>query len=349
MEELAPLGRYLALVRGRLPDRVPVSPFIMSLAARYIGVDYGDYCRHGEVMARAQIECVRRFGYDSVNVTADAVREAETVGLRVAWPENDVPAAAGEPLIWSTDDLRRLVLPDPLGANRMHEQIKAVTLMRRALEAEGQLCWGWVEAPFEESAILRNLNYFMVDLVERPELAHQILRFSLELAIEFGLAQIEAGTPFLGIGDPICTLASAKHFEKFNLPYLTRLIAAFKRRGAVLLYHVCGNARHLLPLLAQLDVDVIQLDSKIDLAEARRILPERIAIMGNLDPTQVMLNGAPPEVLAAGRECIRKAGRAGQFILSAGCEVPRDTPYENLDALVQCAVEFGRYPLADAE
>jgi uroporphyrinogen decarboxylase len=39
-------------------------------------------------------------------------------------------------------------------------------------------------------------------------------------------------------------------------------------------------------------------------------------------------------------------GPGGGFILSPGCEVPRDTPLENLEAFVQAAKTYGRYPLS---
>ncbi|MBL7063673.1 MAG: hypothetical protein ISS49_05615 [Anaerolineae bacterium] len=55
--------RYVAVCELREPDRVPVSPLIMTFAAQLAGIDYADYCRHGEVMAQAQLECIRRFGY----------------------------------------------------------------------------------------------------------------------------------------------------------------------------------------------------------------------------------------------------------------------------------------------
>ena len=67
---MTPLERYLAVCNGELPDRAPVSPFIMQFAAQVAGVSYRDYCLSGEVMAHAQMTCAKRFGYDSVNVTS---------------------------------------------------------------------------------------------------------------------------------------------------------------------------------------------------------------------------------------------------------------------------------------
>jgi uroporphyrinogen decarboxylase len=342
---MTPFERYTAVCEGRLPDRVPVSPFIMSFAARVAGVRYEDYCRSGEVMARAQIECVRRFGYEGVNVTSDAVREAETLGVEVYWPEDDVPATGGDTFIRSEDDLKRLHLPDPLGANRMHEQIKALQILNHELRDEGQICFGWVEAPFEEAAILRDINLFMTDLYVRPDFAKELIRFALDMETAFGLAQIEAGARFIGVGDPIGTLVSPSHFLEFNFLYVSQMLNTFRKRGAIVLYHVCGSTQALLPCFAELNANIIQLDSLVDLAEARSVLPERMVIMGNLDPVGDMLFGTPDKVIETSKTCIQKAGVNGRFILSPGCEVPRDTPPANLEALISCADDFGSYPI----
>jgi len=336
--------RYLAVCELREPDRVPVSPLIMTFAARLAGIPYGDYCRYGELLAQAQLACIRRFGYDSVNVTSDAVREAETVGALVFWQEDEVPGAGEEPLIKGREDLKRLRLPDPLGHNRMHEQIKALKILRQEL-GDDEVVYGWVEAPFQESAMLRNINYFMVDIIENPALVHELMRFSLEMELVFGLAQIEAGARFIGVGDAVASLTSPRHYEEFNFPYVAELIAGLKKAGARVKYHACGNSRALLPLFAQLEADIINLDTLVDLAEAKRVLGHRMCLKGKLDPTRVLLQGTPDTVRAAARQCLRDAGEGGGFILSPGCEVPRDTPPENLAALVNAAKTYGRYPL----
>ncbi len=334
--------RYVAACELRRPDRVPVSPLIMTFAARLAGVDYAQYCRHGELLAEAQLGCIRRFGYDSVNVTADAVREAETLGAPVAWPEDEVPSTTDEPFIKGPDDLKKLHLPDPLGANRMHEQIKALQILEHEL-GDGQVVYGWVEAPFQEAAILRNLNYFMTDIYDNPELVHAMLRFTTEMELTFGLAQIEAGARFIGVGDPIASLASPRVYRQFNQPYLRELIAGLKRAGARVKYHACGNTAALLPLFGDLGVDILNLDSAVDLGTAKGLLGGRVCLKGNLDPVRVLMNGTPDEVTVAAQRCIAQAGEGGGFILSPGCEVPRDTPPANLEALVRAATTFGTY------
>ncbi len=336
--------RYEAVCNLQEPDRVPVSPFIMTFAARVIGVPYIDYCKSGEVMARGQLECIRKFGYDSVALGSDAVREAETVGAEIFWQEDEVPGTSPEPFIKDRSDLKKLHLPDPLGDNRMHEQVKALRTLRDELGDEG-VVYAWVEAPFQESSMLRNINYFMMDIIENPDLVHELMRFSLEMELAFGLAQIEAGARYVGVGDAVASLTSPRHYEEFNFPYLKQLIEGLQQAGARVKYHACGNTKALLPLYADLGADIINLDSAVDLSEAKAILGDTVCLKGNVDPAGVLLLGTPEQVIHASQESIDRGGAGGGFILSPGCEVPRDTSYENLRAMVETAKTYGQYPL----
>ena len=332
----------MAVVKGELPDRAPVSPFIMQFAARVANVPYRDYCLYGEVLAQAQMACVKRFGYDSVNVTSDAVREYEAVGGPVAYfDEESVPAAEPMPFIQSRDDLKKLHIPDPLGPNLMAEQIKALKILQH--ELPDQVVYAWVEAPFQESSILRDINYFMVDIRTDPEFAKEILKFAVELEIEFALAQIEAGAKFMGVGDAIASLASAEDYAEFNLPYLSRLVDEIKRHSVIVKYHACGRSKHMWPYIKQLNIDILNLDSLIDFGEARAFFGDKFVLKGNVNPIEELLQATPDVVRAASKASFEKAGQHGKFILSPGCEVPPQTPYENLEALIESATRYASY------
>jgi MtaA/CmuA family methyltransferase len=342
---MTPLERYLAVCNGQLPDRAPVSPFIMQFAAKIAGVSYRDYCLSGEVMAAAQVACVRRFGYDSVNVTSDAVREYQALGGPTAdFGEESVPAAEPVPFIQDLDDLKRLRLPDPLGDNPMREQITALKILLHELPE--QPVYAWVEAPFQESCILRDINYFMVDLRTNPELPKEILKFVVEMETDFAYAQIEAGAQFIGIGDAIASLGSAQDYAKFNFPYLSELVDRIKKRGIYIKYHACGRTKHLWQYIKQLNIDILNLDSLIDFGEAREFFGDKFVLKGNLNPITEMMDATPEIIHATSQRSFAQAGQHGKFILSPGCELPPQTPPENLDVLVESARLFCSYTSA---
>jgi uroporphyrinogen-III decarboxylase len=87
--------------------------------------------------------------------------------------------------------------------------------------------------------------------------------------------------------------------------------------------------------MGRLGCAIVDLDSMVPIAEARAQMgPEQI-LLGNMNPVAVLRNSTPAAVTAAIADCHRDAGP--RFIVGAGCEVPRDTPAENLHALGEYA------------
>jgi uroporphyrinogen decarboxylase len=80
-----------------------------------------------------------------------------------------------------------------------------------------------------------------------------------------------------------------------------------------------------------------------DLAEVKRRHGARIGLMGNLHTTDVVLKGTPEVVRNASKWCIDVAAEGGGFILSTGDQVGRDTPDENVYAMIEAAHDFGVY------
>jgi uroporphyrinogen-III decarboxylase len=73
----------------------------------------------------------------------------------------------------------------------------------------------------------------------------------------------------------------------------------------------------------------------VPLDEARSQMGPRQILLGNLNPVSILRDGTPEMVREAVAQCHQQAGP--RYIVGAGCEVPRDTPKENLRALCQYA------------
>jgi uroporphyrinogen decarboxylase len=82
-----------------------------------------------------------------------------------------------------------------------------------------------------------------------------------------------------------------------------------------------------------------------DLAECKEKFGHKLALMGNLHTTSVMLFGSVTDVRRESLKAILAAGKNGGFVLSTGDQCGRDTPFENIFEIVKVAKEFGTYPL----
>jgi MtaA/CmuA family methyltransferase len=320
--------RYDAMLRGEAVDFLPRVPILMQFAAEEIGSNYGRYAESFTVLTEAHLHCAREFGIDQLSVISDPYREASGFGAEVTFDPSG-PGCARAPL----QDSRNLALlehPDPRLSPRMRDRVEAVR--RFAKEGQGEFSiMGWIEGPAAEAADLRGVQNFLFDLYDDPTFLGELMDRCVEVGIEFARAQIEAGADTIGIGDAIASQISPTMYEELVQPRQKELLTAIRKMGARIRLHICGNITHLLPGIADLPLDILDLDHLVDLATAREKIPSPVALAGNIDPVAGVSRGTRESIRSQVEECYRIAGNP--FLVNAGCEVPPATPRENFRAL----------------
>lgn len=328
---MKPLERYLATLEGRPVDYLPRLPILMQFAAEHIGSNYGAFASDYKVLTESNIACAREFGIDQMNTMSDPYRETQGFGAKIIYEPNMVPRCERHPLE-DAPDFSRLPRPNPLEAERMRDRIDAVRTYHQRVGGEYSIM-GWVEGPAAEAADLRRLDNFFVDLLEDEAYVGALMDLCVDVALEFSRAQVQAGADTIGIGDAVASQVSAATYERLILPREQRLVKGLKAMGARVRMHICGNITHLLPGLADLGLDVIDVDHMVCLDKVRKVLGAKVAIGGNLDPVNDILRGNPESIRAKLAHCYASAGHP--FVVNAGCEIPSGTPRENLRALCE--------------
>jgi uroporphyrinogen decarboxylase len=113
---------------------------------------------------------------------------------------------------------------------------------------------------------------------------------------------------------------------------VTRAIARLRRDDVPVILFVNGCA-HLLEAMAESGADVLSVDWRVSLSEARR-RSGRLALQGNLDPG--VLQGPPEKVASRTREMIAETGGRGH-IVNLGHGVLPPTPIESVEAFFDTA------------
>ena len=138
-------------------------------------------------------------------------------------------------------------------------------------------------------------------------------------------------------------------FRELSLPTLQEITAVCKSGGVPSQLHCCGPEYDLVRIAAEeTDLDSINpLEpppmGDCDLARVKREFGRKLSLMGNLHTTDVMLRGSRADVVRAAKQAIDAAAEGGGFILSTGDQCGRDTPDENIAALIETARGYGQY------
>jgi len=332
--------RVLAHLEGRPVDRLPLMPITMMFAAVQTGARYRDYCTDYRVLVEGQIRTAEAFGFDYVNTMSDPAREAADCGAPVEYFESQpVALIEDQALLADKTKLASLKIPDPLGGGRMHNGIKALALFKERV-GKDKIIEGWIEGPIAEGADLRGINTLMMDFFDDPPFVHDLFAFVIELELRFAREQLKAGADVIGVGDAAASLVGPDIYHEFVWPYEKKLVDGIHALGGKVRLHICGHTRRILEGMGKLGCDIVDLDSMAPISEARQKMGPHTILLGNLNPVSVLRNGNPADVTAAITECHQQAG--SPFIVGAGCEVPRDTPPENLRAL--CAYAHTHQP-----
>ena len=324
-EEMTPYDRTYRRLAGEPVDRLPNQNILMGFAARYIGSTYDRMVQDYRVLVEGHLRAIEAFHIDWASTCSDPMRETSAFGAAVVFPHDRVPYSP-TPFLATYADWNKLALWDPWERERTRDRLQAVELYREKVGGYYPV-FGWVEAAAAEAADLRGVAAFLEDLLTEPGAAHDLLEICTQAAIGFALAQLEAGADMIGVGDAVASLMSPRLYREFALPYEQRIIEAIHQAGAKVKLHICGNTSNHLPDMAQTGADILDIDWMVDMGEAVRALAGHSA-NGNYDPVAVLYQGTPEDVAQAVRHCLAVAD--SRSMISAGCEVPVDTPPENL-------------------
>jgi uroporphyrinogen decarboxylase len=370
--------RLLAVLHGEVPDCVPVCPDISNMVpARLTGKPFWEiYVYQDPPLWKAYIDAVKYFDIDGgfelyqfgdlfddldehweeriVHRYPDGGLVTQSFCLesgqwnkyvRVHTADNPpatnvLPAKIGLPAVPSTWE-------EIEGAREWPTGLELWNLMRREMGDHGI-----VGMPSGASTVILSGPDDIYEYHDHPERFYEkrdrmIDRLERRMA---RIAKLEIKPDFLLCGGSGSLVwQSPATFRELALPVLQRATELAYELGIPTHVHSCGPETELVKMAA-LETRLTVIDplevppmGDCDLAELKRLYGEQIVLKGNLHTTRVMLHGTVDEVIAASRKAIDDAAQGGGFILSTGDQCGRDTPENNLHAMVETARTYGKY------
>ena len=336
---MARADRFLNACFKRPVDCTPV--WIMRQAGRYLPeyravrakVGFLELCKTPELAAQVTLQPVDLLGVDAAILFSDILVVCEAMGteliLEDKGPEFPQP-------IRTAADVDKLHVPDP--ERELRYVLDAIRLIRKELAGRVPLI-GFCGAPWTLAAYMiegktsRSFEKAKALLLSDEALAHRLLEKITDSLSLYLNAQLAAGAQAIQIFDSWAGALGPEDYARLGAPYVQRLISSLKRDQGqpVIVFGV--ETSELLGQLERTGADVVGVDWRVPLDQARQRVGPRPALQGNLDPASLFL---PPPILEARvRRVLEQARAAGPgHIFNLGHGILPGTPVESAKAVV---------------
>ena len=196
---------------------------------------------------------------------------------------------------------------------------------------------GSCAAPYSSTGLLYGLQETMILSMTDSRLVRDTCAFFVENQAAYALAQLEAGAHAIWLGDcnAFSEMLSVDQYRRLALPSCKALVDRIHAAGG--LVHLHNSEIKVDYLLAEVETgaDIINVGPAADIAEVRKALTGKCCFTGNLDPIEVLMRGTPEEVEAEARRIAEIGMSKGGYMFNTGEMNPRDTPEENMRAMVE--------------
>lgn len=293
----------------------------------------------------------------TVNVDFQNYYEAAWYGAPVEFPEGEVPYAV--PFL---DEDRKYMLfdkglPDPFGGflgkakeyyDYFTERSKHTQILGQKISNIGAWFTG-TDGMFTIACELRGTTGLCMDMYDDPDYYHQLMDYLTESTIQRMKAwrryqgQPEITKSF-GFADDNIALLSVDMYKEFVLPYHKRLaeaLSTMEERGGV---HLCGDAtRHFKTIRDELNIYTFDTGFPVAHGKLCQELGDEVTIQGG--PRAQLVHSGPKELIEAESKRILEEVKpvSRRFIFRDGNDIPPYTPLENIQALYDACLKYGRY------
>ena len=334
--------RFLKACRKEPVDLTPV--WIMRQAGRYMKeyrairekVDFLTLCKTPELATEVTMLPVNILPVDAAILFSDILIPVEAMGMDLQFTDHG-PVMSNP--IKTLDQVRSLSIPNP--EEKMFFVAEAIRMIRKTLDGSLPLI-GFSGSPYTLATYMieggTSSNFYKIKklLFSDPDFIHTLLKKITETVIGYLRLQIKAGVQAVQLFDTWAGTLSVQEYQEFALPYTLKVVQSLRCEGIPLILYVNGGGG-LLEYMADSGVDVVSIDWRTDLKDAKRRIGNRVCLQGNLDPCA--LYASPAKIRTEVRKILENFGPDNGHIFNLGHGILPDTPVEHALALIDAVHE----------
>ena len=344
---------FLRALKREKTDFTPV--WLMRQAGRYLP----EYCetraRAGSFMGLAMnpdyatevtLQPIDRYGLDAAILFSDILTVPDAMGLGLHFVAGEGPVF--DHPVQSEEAVAKLYVPE--SDKELRYVMDAVTSIRKALNNRVPLI-GFSGSPFTLACYMiegrgsRDFRTVKTMMYQRPDLLERVLDVNAKAVATYLNAQIAAGAQAVQIFDTWGGMLADGDFQRFSLRYTRQVLDSLVREneGEVVpsIVFTKGGGEWLSEIAAS-SCNAVGLDGTVNMTRARRVVEDKVALQGNMDP--LALFGPEETIRAEARKVMDGFGMIGNggHVFNLGHGINQFTPIENVQILVDEVHEYSR-------
>ncbi len=342
---MTPLKNDL-LIRALLRQPVTRTPvWIMRQAGRYLpeyrevrekAGDFMSLCSNPELACEVTLQPLRRFDLDAAIIFSDILTIPDAMGLGLYFVTGEGPQF--ERPVSTVGDIKKLAVPDV--AEKLSYVFDAVALVHRELDGKVPLI-GFAGSPWTVATYMvegrssREFRKIKGLVVDDPSSMEALLDIIAKTTIEYLNAQIESGAQAIMIFDTWGAALEGDDYRRFSLSAMQQILHGLNRKKyghpiPVILF--TKGAGPLLADMADTGCDALGVDWTTDLASAREMTGDKVALQGNLNPD--VLRNSPEAIQEGVAQVLESYGQGPGHVFNLGHGITPDIDPDKLGILV---------------
>ncbi len=322
---------------GRVPVALIVdSPWIPG----YIGMSTMDYFTMPDKWLKAYMQIKKDFPelifIPDYWVEFGMANEPSGFGCKISFYRDATPNIY--PIISSADDIGFLTgmrLPNPKTDGLMPIVLNLYNNLNRKVKNIGEsIKIVAARGPLTTATHLMGVTEFLIALKTNPKEVKKLLKMTAALSKNWLQAQAEVLDEVEGIMllDDIVGFLSKEDYIEFVHPHFKEIFSSFPEW--IKIYHNDNDNVAYYEFLEDLGVNIFNFSHKQNISRVRSLVGEKVCLLGNIPPLDVLAMGNPEIVSDKTRECLKDYGAKRGIIISAGGGAAPGTPKENLIAMI---------------
>lgn len=312
-------------------------PILSFPCVSLMGVSVKELTTNSDLQARGMKMIADRCDTLASVSMMDLSVEAEAFGSAVRFTDEEVPTIVSA-IVTCPEDAEALQVP-AITAGRCGQYINAIR-QAKVLITDRPVFAG-VIGPFSLAGRLMDVSEAMVNCYVEPEMVHLTLEKATAFLIDYIKEYKKAGANGVVMAEPLTGMLSPALAEEFSEPYVRKIIEAVQDENFVVVYHNCGdNVLLMADSILRTGAAAYHFGNAVNMSEMLSKFPSDILVMGNVDPAGQIKNGTPETVKQATKEIMSACCGYSNFVISSGCDIPPESPWENIDAFFAAVDAF---------